>query len=108
MYIRFRVQATFSLRDGQFSSHWPLTYVCTIGLFKAAAAARRRLFNESLYGVCPIGVPEALLTSCEKVFSGERIVIPTALEVTLSETIRDVLYVGYIIQAWSSWHGFGD
>lgn len=40
-----------------------LTYVCTIGLFKAAAAARRRLFNESLYGVWPIGVPEALLTS---------------------------------------------
>lgn len=48
-----------------------LTYVCTIGLFKAAAAARRRLFNESLYGVCPMGVPEALLTSYERIFSCE-------------------------------------
>lgn len=55
-----------------------------------------------------MGVPEALLTSWEKLFSGERLVIPTAFELTLSETIRDVLCVGYIIQAWSSWHDFGD
>lgn len=56
----------YSLRmASNVSSNQSLTYVCTIGLFKAAAAARRRLFNESLYGVCPMGVPEALLTSCE-------------------------------------------
>lgn len=62
------------INNGDFVVTWKfnanlsqvLTYVCTIGLFKAAAAARRRLFNESLYGVCPMGVPEALLTSWRK------------------------------------------
>lgn len=56
-----------------------LTCVCIIGLFKAAAAARRRFFNESLYGVCPMGVPEASLTSCERTFSGQCFTVPPAL-----------------------------
>lgn len=87
------------------TSNWPLTYVCTIGLFKAAAAALRRLFNESLYGVCPMGVPEALLTSCERMFSSDLNLTPLVLWVShfenyLGHTLCRVYSSGLELVAW--------